>query len=228
MRKVLLVVPWLLIAAGIALVYVGGSGAVGTFLSALNPAAQWQTPAVEKIQLPAGNWVVFQQVGTALDLPSPTPGDLDDRGNGLGAAGDLVVVSRPLARATAAGPGLIDPADISVYGPQGRLATACVYCSGSETLTLGTTRYVGIVRFTAPVAGEYTIATEVGDETLIVAPPALQTVGQTFSSLAWLGLGVLLIGAGAIWLLVLLILRLTRSDRKPAQAWQPPSGPPVA
>lgn len=229
MRKVLLVVPWLFVLAGIALVVLGGSRAIQTFVSALTPASEWQTPAVQKVQLPAGNWVVFQQVGPTFpsDEPSGGSGDLGAAdADGAIAAGPVALLPAVVA-ATAAGPGLIDPADIKVFGPQGRVTTSCVYCTGSETLTLGTKRYVGIIRFNAPVDGEYTIATEVADETLVLSPPALQTVGQTFSSLAWLGLGVLLIGAGAVWLLVLLILRLTRSERKPPQAWSPPSGPPV-
>lgn len=229
MRKVLLVIPWLLVAAGIVLVYQGGAQAIGTFVSAFTPAAEWQTPAVQKVQLTAGNWVVFQQVA-ATDLPRQKPGggsggsEGNDSGD-LGAAG----VAPAGWRAAAAGPGLIDPADIAVFGPQGRVATSCVYCSGSETLTLGSTRYQGIIRFRAAVEGEYTISTEVPDETLIVSPPALQTVGQTFASLAWLGLGVVLIAVGAVWLLVLLILRLTRDERHPPvpTSWAPPSGPPV-
>ena len=242
MRKVLVVIPVLLVVVGLGLVFFGGSQAIRTFVSAFSPVAEWQTPAVKRVQLPAGNWVVFQRVA-ATDLPSGTPGDGEDGTNAgdLGAAdrvpGQPVVVGRPVSlqsatlATTAAGPGLIDADDITVFGPQGRIATSCVYCSGSETLTLGSTRYVGIIRFRAAVEGEYTIATEVADETLIVSPPALQTVGQTFASLAWLGLGVLLIVGGAVWLLVLLILRLTESQRqgpvRPPTSWAPPSGPPV-
>ena len=141
---------------------------------------------------------------------------------------------------SAAGSGLLPPDALTIVGPQGRVTTTCVYCSGSETLTLGSTTYTGIVRFTAPVDGTYTLTTETPGANLILAPPALQTVGQTFASLAWIGLGFLLIAAGTVWLIVLLILFLVRSTSSapsvatvtPPSApapdqWQPPSGPPI-
>lgn len=226
------VIPWLLIVAGVVLVYVGTHGAVTTFMSALTPTAEWQTPAVQKVTLTAGKWTVFQKVTSSTRTPSQRPSPK------LGATGTPIQpISWPQR---ASGSGLLAAEDVSVFGPTGaRIATTCVYCVGSETMHVSGGRYEGIVRFTAETDGEYTIATEIPDVSLAIAPPALETVSRTFISVAWLGLGIVLIASGVVWLLILLILYLVRSGSSvraqptsPAGAsseggWSPPNGPPV-
>lgn len=121
--------------------------------------------------------------------------------------------------------------DVTVTGPGGRVPTACGYCGTSETLTLGRDHYVGIIRFTADEPGTYTFTSESGSAVLVVAPPALQTVGGVFASLGWIALGVLLIAIGSVLLLVVLVLHLTRRKTPPSgpppTSWPPPSGSPV-
>lgn len=99
---------------------------------------------------------------------------------------------------------------LTVVGPQGAVPVRCAYCSGSETLTVGGTTYRGLVRFTATVPGEYSVTTEARGANLAVSQSVMRTVGTTFATMAWVALGLLLFLAGAIWLLVLLILHLTR------------------
>ena len=178
------IIPWLLVVGGAVLIVTAGTTGVQQFMAALTPVAQWQTPGSQQVELTAGNWVVYQEIGQPL---------------------------RPTARAPqqSSGSGLLAPDAVTVTGPQGRVATNCVYCTRSETLTLGTTTYTGLVMFTAPVDGQYTLTTESGGASLALAPPALQTVSQTFASLAWIGLGAVLLAAGTVWLIVLLILYLT-------------------
>ena len=75
---------------------------------------------------------------------------------------------------------------------------------------------MGIAKFTAVAAGDYTITTETAAAELALAPPALQTVTRTFGSLAWFGFGLLLVGVAVTWLLVLLIMYLSRPKDAPA------------
>lgn len=197
------IIPWVLLVAGLVVAGFAAVSGVTSFVSALQPQAQWQTPGSETTALTAGNWVIFQQANARP---------------GKGTGTDEFGAQEPTARIAPAGgavgdarePGLIDWKALSVVGPNGKVATACVYCTGTETLTLGSTRYVGVARFTAEVDGDYTVTTETPGADLAIAPPALQTVGRTFGSLALMGLGLALAAAGAIWLLVLLIIYLTR------------------
>ena len=157
-----------------------GINGVRGAVSGLQPAAQWQSPGTEKMYPAAGDWVVFEQA-TAR------------RG--------------PTAR--------LEPTvgwrQLTVIGPDGEVPVTCAYCSGSETMTLGTTQYVGLIRFTADVEGEYAVTTETPGATLSVSPSVLRTVGLTFATtIAWVGLGLLIFFIGAVWLLVLLIVHLLR------------------
>ncbi len=183
MRKVIVVVPWLLLVAGLALVVVAAVGGARQFFSALSPVAQWDTPGSHELHLEAGPWVVYQ----AAPRGAPTRQ-------------------------------LLDPTDVVVTGPVGVVPTTCVYCTMSETLTLGSSHFIGVIRFTAPEGGTYTVTTETRDAELAVAPPALRTVGHVFVSLAWIGLGAALAAVGAGWLIVLLVVRLTRRASPPGTA----------
>ena len=134
------------------------------------------------------------------------------------AAGDWVVFEQATARRgpTARLEPTVGWRQLTVIGPDGEVPVTCAYCSGSETMTLGTTQYVGLIRFTADVEGEYAVTTETPGATLSVSPSVLRTVGLTFATIAWVGLGLLIFFIGAVWLLVLLIVHLLRpGDRKP-------------
>lgn len=128
------------------------------------------------------------------------------------AAGDWVVFEQATARRgpTARLEPTVGWRQLTVIGPDGEVPVTCAYCSGSETMTLGTTQYVGLVRFTADVEGEYAVTTETPGATLSVSPSVLRTVGLTFATIAWVGLGLLIFFVGAFWLLVLLIVHLLR------------------
>lgn len=92
--------------------------------------------------------------------------------------------------------------DFEIVGPQG---PATVSSSTSSTVTLGTTTYVSVVAFTAPVSGEYTITVNGSGQQLAVGPSVAKTLGSAFG---WIGaavLGGLLTLAGVVWLIVVLV-----------------------
>lgn len=203
------IIPWVLLVVGLVVAGFAAVSGVTGFVSALQPQAQWQTPGSQTTALTAGNWVIFQQADAR-----PGTGTGSDDFGAEQSTGRIARVGGGTGTA-ARQPGLIDWKDLSVVGPNGKVTTSCVYCTGTETLTLGSTRYVGIARFNAEVDGNYTVTTETPGADLAIAPPAIQTVGQTFGSLALMGLGMVLAAAGAVWLLVLLIMYLSRPKSPP-------------
>lgn len=204
------VIPWLLLIAGVALVAFAGVSGVRSFVSALQPVAEWESPGTRTVALDPGTWVVYQ-----AGPPANRGGLPDER--------------------------MVDWQDVTVTGPAGPVATGCVYCAGHETLETGSRTYYGIVRFSAETQGDYTITTETTGADLAISQSALRTVSDAFSSLAWIGVGGLLIAGAVVWLLVLLVQYLSRPKAQapperqsplpdgpqapPGDSWPPPRGP---
>lgn len=117
--------------------------------------------------------------------------------------------------------------EVTVTGPKGRVATSCGYCGSSETLTLGRDHYVGILRFTADTPGSYAFTTETSAADLVLAPPALQTVGGVFASLGLIAVGALVALVGVGLLIAVIVVHFTRKQAPPPTTWAPPTGPPV-
>lgn len=54
------VIPWLLLVAGVAVIVFAGVSGVRSFVSALQPAAEWNSPGTQTVTLDEGTWVVYQ------------------------------------------------------------------------------------------------------------------------------------------------------------------------
>ena len=115
----------------------------------------------------------------------------------------------------------VDQESITVTGPQGEVATTCISCgASSSTLTLGSTTYLGVVSFTAPTQGEYTVeATDDGGADLVVGPSFAEAIGgivnEVGGAFGWVGLSIFggfLTVVGIIWLIVAAV---TGSGAKP-------------
>lgn len=97
---------------------------------------------------------------------------------------------------------------IAVYGPTGTVPLSCASCAGtSQSLTLGSTSYVGVASFQVEQAGSYRITVTEPGQVVMVAP---SMVGGL---LAFMG-GFLLALAGAVlcfvalaWLVVAAVTR---------------------
>ncbi len=117
----------------------------------------------------------------------------------------------------------VDPESLTVSGPDGeRISTTCISCgASSSTLTLGSTTYIGVISFTAPEQGKYTVAaTDDGGANLVVGPSFAEAIGgivnEVGGAFGWVGLAILggfLAVAGIIWLIVAAV---TGSGSKPA------------
>jgi uncharacterized membrane protein len=101
-----------------------------------------------------------------------------------------------------------DPEAIRVTGPDGAdVPTTCISCGVvSQSTTFNSDEYLGVVEFTAPDAGSYTITADGTANRLAVGRPVTDAFGSLFGSIA-LAFGAALLGfflalAAVIWLIV--------------------------
>lgn len=97
---------------------------------------------------------------------------------------------------------------ISVYGPSGTVALSCVSCGGShQSMTMGTTSYVGVASFEAPTAGTYKVTVTEPGQVMMVAPSIMGGV-LVFTA----GVGLSIVGGvicmiALMWLVVAAVTR---------------------
>lgn len=124
------------------------------------------------------------------------------------ADGDWAVYAIPSGsadQATAA----VDSSAIKVSGPDGNdIPVACISCgTTTQSTTVNGQEYLGIIQFTAPTAGTYTIDVRQDNVSVAVGRPVLQSAGSLFGGIAIaavLGmLGFVLVVTGIIWLVVI-------------------------
>jgi hypothetical protein len=193
-------IGWSIVALGLCLVALSATFLVIDISSAVRAAVggtSYRTPVDQSIQLGAGDYVVYQQTGTA------SGGRIS--GNGGYCNGCLA----PLT---------LQPRDVQVTGPDGA-AIATGYPRGADTLTRNGEIYSGAVSFHAAHSGRYEIRVHpAGAETVIISK---DIVSEVLSGLIWvLGLvaGGLLLVIGFI-LLIVHWTRRSRVNRPPPPGW---------
>jgi hypothetical protein len=112
------------------------------------------------------------------------------------------------------------PEDITVTGPAGPVAVAGTM---SSTLTLGNTTYVGIGSFTADRDGTYDIEVIGDGQTVVLGPSLGRTLGGAFAWIAAGIVGVVIAIAGAVWLVVSLVVGRRKPESNPTVqgSWYP-------
>jgi hypothetical protein len=189
--------PWIFLIVGILLL-IGGTawGIVRTVdqVSTLLPQETWVAGEPKTVTLESGDWAIYEVAS------SPgTSGFSSEFGTELGSdfGSDLSEV----------GP-TVDPESISVTGPDGQpILTRCISCAGQhQTTSSGAEQFLGVVEFTAPRAGQYTITVESAGNTVAVGKPVTEAIGSIFGGLmlgiGLAGLGMMLIIAAIIWFIV--------------------------
>jgi hypothetical protein len=185
----------------IALIVVGAALAIPTFIAGVVPIVRavrspirFEVPGRAQMHLEHGDYMVYEDKGTS------------SIGNAF-SQDDSVTIT---------------PENVSVTAPDGTAVPVSERGSIIETLNVDGRRYVGAVRFTAPVAGEYVVgvtATPVANHVLVARPIGSVARG----SLGWFGLAAL---GGVILVVgvVLLIVGAVRRGRTavPAFAVSPP------
>lgn len=123
----------------------------------------------------------------------------------------------------------ITPNDVTVTEPGEEPVVVSDRGSITETMTVGGRRYVGAVRFTTPVAGEYVVAvTGTPAGRVLVAHPLASVARRSVGWFALAGIGAVLFVVGVVLLIVGAVRR--GNSRVPAFAtasagWYPdPSG----
>jgi hypothetical protein len=115
----------------------------------------------------------------------------------------------------------ITPEDVTVTAPDGSAVSVSERGSFIETINVDGRRYVGAVRFTAPVAGEYVVGvTGAPVGRALVARPLASVARGSIGWFALAGLGAVLVVVGVV-LLVVGAVRRGRA-RVPAFATSPP------
>jgi hypothetical protein len=115
----------------------------------------------------------------------------------------------------------ITPNDVTVTAPDGNAVDVFDRGSITESLTVGGRRYVGAVRFNAPMAGEYVIGvTGTPAGWVLVARPLSSVARRSIGWFALAGLGTVLFVVGVVLLIVGVVRR--GNSRVPVIATAPP------
>jgi hypothetical protein len=188
---------------------VGVTCAIAGLVNAKNDLkirATVHTPAQFHVTVPAGDWEVYEQTGTAS-------------GGSIGPFHYRQSSNEPLD---------MGPSDIRVEDPQGNVVPLeSRFASNSfDTYATGSRIYTGVASFKTPAGGTYTVAVESPNaDTVIVARTPLTALADSLPLIVG---GV--VGAAAfVTGFVLLILDLDRRRRAKARPQWPsqPGGPPL-
>jgi hypothetical protein len=153
--------------------------AIPTFIVGVLPivdafdSKQHPVPGTIRQTLDEGTYVVYERTGA----------------NSLGSAFDDVFIT-------------IQPEDVSVTGPDGRVRTyrPDFY---DDVLTDSKGRFVGAVRFETATEGEYTIRVDsTQPTTVIIARPFVDTIERSLVWFAFTGLGAIAFVVGTVLLIV--------------------------
>ncbi|HET7689978.1 MAG TPA: hypothetical protein VFK41_06355 [Nocardioidaceae bacterium] len=181
-------VGWLLIGLGFAL---GGSG-VFMVASSVAPALQdsflqspCSTPCVEQLELDAGEYLVFEEVGRSRQ------------------AGPLSSTRRR--------PPTITSGDVTVSSAAGE-ALAVSVPSSSQTIDRNGAIYLGVVTFDVPTSGVYTVSVEAPVSTRVLVAPDF---GRTFlKALPGFAVGALGAVLGILGIVVLVLVKTGESQTR--------------
>jgi hypothetical protein len=177
-------VGWLLVGLGVA------AGAVAAFVlaTAVGPSLKdtflrdpCTTPCSESRDLDAGNYLVFERVGSSRTIG-------------------------PLSTKTE-GPATVTPDDVSITSSTGQ-ELEVGEPGTSQTIDRNGTTYGGVVSFHVPADGRYQVSIDAPDPTRVLVAPSL---GQTFvGALPGLAAAAVASIVGVIGLVVLIIAWLRR------------------
>jgi hypothetical protein len=171
----------------IVLIIVGLALAIPTFVAGILPIVhavsdpqRFSAPNTVRVHLGKGEYMLYEDAGS----------------NSLGSAfSNNTSVS-------------ISPADVTVSSADGTTIEVRERGAVQETLAVRGERYVGAVRFTSPVAGEYTVRVQSTTfRSVLIARPFGETIR---SVLGWFGLSAL----GGITFVVGIILLIVGSVRR--------------
>jgi hypothetical protein len=179
-------VPIGILVLGLLLAVPAGVTLVVRSVRALG-APSMAAPTVARRSLSPGTWVVFERTGTR---------------SGFGG----VTVSRT-------GSPVLAPADVTVTGQDGT-EVPVGFVTTDQTITRGTAIYTGVLQFSVPSAGSYTIAVQGPAVQVIVTRSLPESLGGVLPMFGVTVLGGVLVLAGLIWLVVSSV----RVGRVPAYA----------
>jgi hypothetical protein len=184
----------------IVLIVVGAALAIPTFIAGIAPIVRavrspirFEVPGRKTVPLERGDYMVYEDKGAS------------SIGNAF-SRDDSVTIT---------------PEDVTVFAPDGSAVTVSERGSFIETIDVDGRRYVGAVRFTAAVAGEYVVGvsgTPAGH--VLVARPLGSVARGSIGWFALAGLGAALVVLGVV-LLIVGAVRRGRS-RMPAFVAPPP------
>lgn len=190
-------VGWALVCVGVVLGIVAVFMLVGSVGPALKDALvrpPWATPCSESLDLEAGRYLVFEEVGRSTSVG-------------------------PFSSSTE-GPATVSPAEVAVTSPSGE-ALDVVAPSASETIDRNGAIYGGVAGFHVREPGRYRVAVDAPPGTRILVAPGL---GQTFlEALPGIGVAVIGFAVGLTGLVFLIVawIRRRTPDAPPEAVGRP-------
>jgi len=183
-------VPIGILVLGLLLAVPAGVTLVARSVRALGGPSM-SAPGMERRHLSAGTWLVFERTGTR---------------SGFGG----ITVSHT-------GAVELQPGDVTVTAPDGTPVQVGPVMT-NQTLARGSALYTGVLQFTVPSSGTYTIAVQGPAVQVIVARSLTEALGGVLALFGVTALGGLLVLVGLVWLIV----AATRSGRTPTPAYAVP------
>lgn len=166
----------------ITLMIVGAALAIPTFIAGIVPIVRavrspirFEVPGRARMHLGHGEYMVYEDRGAS------------SFGNAFSTDDSVTITTN----------------DVAVTAPDGEPVPVVDRGSVAETLNVDSRRYVGAVRFTAPVAGEYIVGvTGTPAGRVLVAQPLTSAARRSVGWFALAGLGGVLFVVGVVLLIV--------------------------